>query len=772
MEEQITKYYLIQNSEKALKHVDVFEIVSLLESGKLDGQSYIFDLRSKEWCLVKDIRVLRDTCFEFKDSPPRECPSFKPPHKLPHGEFSNEIDSDYEYLLQYALNLSSPVDDSKEEILEVMLEESESKLAEKENELLEVKSIHSEFEDIIFNLKEENSALNRSLLDLENEKIDCLKSIEEIKATSNRDMSVLKAQYQVDKDKYTDIEKLNFKLAERVKSLLYALKLEKSQREELKSLLSHKEKPVTTSTHSEELLSKAMDYMLRGPAGGEKELLEKKNSILVNEIKDIEKFYNNKIQKIKDGYSSELDSLRLSMSNEKSNYESLADERDEYENKLKITISENKELMQEIGDLREELSLMKIHESGDKKLRENYQILTSRFKKLEKSYELEVQKNKDSIAKKDAEANVSVKYIKDELNKSREEIETLQNELQLVTSERDTLYDEKSGHYESDTKVRHLVSNLRADNKQLIDKYNSLRDKTAKYKVAYNELSESFKKLKDDLEERNEQFSHLKTHSEETIESLKEKVDGANDIYSKKLQELEEAKDREKSLMLKIEEFKSIDVNPNEIELNNSSEKGDDEELNRLIGDAFEVSNERIWMVARDGETPTGPYDFSEIYNMKINGELDKKVKIKKGAEFYKTKSEIFELSVPVSTHGSGKNIRYFIKRSSMRVPFYELVTFEINGVEHRGYCTSLSLGGIFIELNKISDDFVVDKKGRVLFSAGALDNPFQCVAQVKNVSDARPKGIGLMFVDLPELAKDDITFYINNYINKTKQVA
>ncbi|GEM_PF-6134961 len=786
MEEQITKYYLIQNSDKVLKHIDVFEIVSLLDSGKLDGNSYVFDLRIKKWCLVQDIRVLKDTFYEFKDSDPKECPDFTPPHKLPTGEFSSDIDSDYEYLLQYTLGLSKTISESKESTLEIMLEDSECKLAEKNYELEGIKSINLELEDIIQNLKNENSELNNSLVKLENEKIDSLKLVEEVKANAVREVSVLKTEHQFELDKSLSIEKVNFKLSERNKSLVYALKLERSQNKQLKILLRQDKNAVPKASRNDELLSKAMDYLLRGPAGGEQELLEKKISLLTNELKDIEKFFNDKIIKIKDEHSKEIHSMNMSFSDDRSKLNSLVMQKDEFENKYREILSENKSLHQdlessraelsslkhELSSLNSELSLRKSESSDEKSLKNKYINLASQFKELEQNYKLEVKRNKKKIESSFVEENASVKHLKEELNKSRNQVESLQYELAVITSERDSLYDERDGHYESDVKIDKLINNLRSDNKQLITKYNSLKERTAKYKKAYNDLSDSHKKLKRDYSERSEQFNKLKKQSEDIIDSLNEKFDGVNDNYSEKLKELEEAKSREKTLMLKIDEFKNTEVHDDNLAVNDLSDKSDDEELNRLIGDAFEVTNERIWMVARDGQEPTGPYDFSEIYNMKINGELDKNVKIKKGTEFYKVKSDIFELSVPVSTHGSGNNTRYFIKRTSMRVPFYELVTFEINGVEHRGYCTSLSLGGIFIELNKLSDDLTIDKKGRILFSAGALDNPFQCVAQVKNISTARPKGIGLMFVDLPEVAKDDITFYINNYLNKTKQVA
>ncbi|WP_157765764.1 PilZ domain-containing protein [Halobacteriovorax marinus] len=773
----ITKYYLVHRSNKVLKYCDIFEIVEFVEAEELNGQSYIFDLRVREWILVKDIKVLQDTNYQFKQAAKRDKPSFTPPHKLPAGEFTNQRDCDYEYLLAHmkksavAESSSFVEEESVSNILEVNLESERVQRAQLEKELSGLRYVNQDFEEIINSLRIENKSLNQELITIEKQHVDTLANMDAILENHKKENLALVSEQSNEIKRLQAFERENFQIIEKNKSLAYALKVEKEQREELKSLLNRRDEYSQRSTHSEQLLSKAMDYFLHGPSGGEKELLEKKIALLTKELKEQENFYNLKLQKLKRSHSEDIAEKENVHSKDLGDIDSISRQRDDFEYKYKNILDENAILIQKLEDLE---SIQKIHsqENSDSgEFKDKYIHLANKHKKLEKEFSTLEAKLLAQQDKKENRDDSATKYLKDELIVAREEINKLKNRVQDLLVKNEEL-NESSEESNSETlKHNQLISNLRSDNKQLIEKYHELKERTAKYKVAYNELSESYKKLKQEFKERNAKFSKMTAKTDAIIESLKAKVDGAKDNYSKKVQELEEVKDREATLMIKIEEFKKVEEENQIIQLNTSKEE-EDEELNRLIGDAFEVSNECYWMIQRDGEEPSGPYNFSEVYHMKINGELDVGVKIKKGNDLYKAKADIFELSVPVSTHGSGENIRYFIKRSSMRVPFYEMITFEINGEEYKGYCTSLSVGGIFLELNKLDEDFAVDKKGRLLFSAGALDNPFQCVAQIKNISDSRPKGIGLMFVDLPEQAQEDISFYINNYLNKTKQAS
>ena len=776
MEDQITKYYLIQSSDKVLKYCDIFEIVSLLEHNELEGQSYVFDLRLRKWCTVESIRVLKDTNYKFTPSTPRDCPSFTPPHKLPVGEFSSGRDSDYDYLLKHMKSLGEGTSNtihSNEDLLSSELEKISCDLNEKSSELLSSKSLILDLEDIIRSLKAEIKDSNKSQVDLEGENLQLVEQISEIKHSADRSINVARAEFENEIRQSDEIKKLNFKLTERNKTLAYALKLEKSQKEELRSLLNHKDEQSSKTSYSEELLSKTMEYFLHGPVGGEKELLEKKVQLLTSELKEREDYFNLKIQKIKREFEEDSQTVSKNLEISHQGSESLIQQRDEFEYKYKSTLDKNQVLINKVEELEESAKLTKAISDEEEDFKSKYINLANKHKKLEKSY--------STLSSKNSETKIddsATKYLKEELVKSREEVEILRKSLNKISAENSSFKDQVSGVAKSDKKLNKVIANLRSDNKQVIERFHSLKKKFEKYKVAYNDLSESNKKIKSEFKERNDKFRAMTAKTDAIIDSLRAKVDGASSNYSEKIKELEEVKDREKTLMFKIEQFKKDEseikkkAEDQELSLATEAMESKDKELKRLIGDSFEVPNTSIWSIQNSDKVVTGPITFSEIYHMKINGELDGDVKIKKGSDPYKSKADIFELSVPVLTHGEGEDIRYFINRTSMRVPFYELITFEVNGVEHRGYCTSLSVGGVFLELTSLNDEFALDKKGRVLFSAGAIDNPFQCVAQIKNVSESRPKGLGLMFVDLPDQAKTDIEFYINNYINKTQQAA
>lgn len=780
LEDTISRYYLVQNSNKILKNCNIFEIVSLIEACELEGQSYIFDLRIREWCLVKDIQVLKDTGFEFRESAPKDCPSFIPPHKLPVGEFQPEIDCDYIYLrnhfqkiknIKETSRVNQKNQDSQLEFLETKVEKLECDLEEKRRELKGSRDLSKDFEEIIFKAKLEAKELEKNISLAEQEKISIIEKSEKEKSSLENKVRLVEVELENLKREKDNVLQLNYKVSERNKALAYGLKLEKEHSLSLKELLARADEKNNKTSYSEELLNKAMEYFLNGPQGGEKEILTKKVELLTKELKEQESFYNLKIQKLKRESEAVSHESGLKKSTNDHLLNTITQQRDEFEYKYKNVLDLNKVLEEKIKSLEE---VQKINNEGLNKLdkedfKESYIQLASKYKRLEKDFNnlKTSQTHKESAPKDDS----STKFLKEELVIARNEAKELRRKLSEITSLNESLKDTNSVNNESEANYKKLISSLRADNTQLIEKFNSLKEKTSKYKVAYNDLSEKYKKIKNDYKESNIKFNSMRKKTDEIIESLKKKVDGAKNNYSNKIKELEEVKDREQTLMIKIEEFKKVEQENEELQLN-APKEDEEAELNRLIGDSFEVLNDAIWMIQRDNEEPQGPYKFSDVYHMKINGELDVGVKVKKGKDLYKVKSDIFELSVPVSTFGSGDDIRYFIKRTSMRVPFYEMITLEINGEEFKGYCTSLSLGGIFLELNKLSDELSVDKKGRVFFSVGALDNPFQCVAQIKNISESRPKGVGLMFVDLPDQAKEDISFYINNYLNKTKKSA
>ena len=121
-----------------------------------------------------------------------------------------------------------------------------------------------------------------------------------------------------------------------------------------------------------------------------------------------------------------------------------------------------------------------------------------------------------------------------------------------------------------------------------------------------------------------------------------------------------------------------------------------------------------------------------------------------------------------------GKKIqRFFIKRGDFRAPFYDLAQLEIGANTYKGYCSSLSVGGCFIELSKL-DKIRMEKDGKVLvkIKAGTLSEELNIRAVIRNISDKRPRGLGLQFEHITEAQKDVIINFVKQYVASSSKKA
>ena len=116
---------------------------------------------------------------------------------------------------------------------------------------------------------------------------------------------------------------------------------------------------------------------------------------------------------------------------------------------------------------------------------------------------------------------------------------------------------------------------------------------------------------------------------------------------------------------------------------------------------------------------------------------------------------------------------RYFIKRGDFRAPFYDLAQLEIGANSYKGYCSSISVGGCFIELSKL-DKVCMEKDGKVLvkIKAGTLSEELNIHALIRNISDKRPRGLGLQFEYVTEAQKEVIINYVKQYVDSSSKKA
>lgn len=206
----------------------------------------------------------------------------------------------------------------------------------------------------------------------------------------------------------------------------------------------------------------------------------------------------------------------------------------------------------------------------------------------------------------------------------------------------------------------------------------------------------------------------------------------------------------------------------------NTLEAAREVDLKRLIGESFEVSNEPMWFIKRAGEQK-GPYRFSDVLEWVEKGYLDYKTLMKKANEkTFSRMEKIYEFNTKIFTkmdkEGDTLKKRYFIKRTDFRAPFYEVAKLDLKGEEIRGHCTSLSVGGCFIEFSDMPENMDINSVLSCHISADYLSTPIDVQMIVRNLSSQKPYGIGCEFLDLSNEEKDTIEEFVDSYLHSRKE--
>lgn len=190
-------------------------------------------------------------------------------------------------------------------------------------------------------------------------------------------------------------------------------------------------------------------------------------------------------------------------------------------------------------------------------------------------------------------------------------------------------------------------------------------------------------------------------------------------------------------------------------------------EEKKLVGSLYEMPNEREWII-KNNEGIKGPYTFEDLVGFKKLGMLDEEYSIKKESEKRWGKlRDRYEVWAPVQVDEVEGKKTFFIKRADYRAPFYDVVSFEFKGEELKGHCTSLSVGGCFIELPKMPAKAEKGETGVIHFQNSVLSSPFSVEFEIVRVSEARPRGLGLKFTSANEEAVKVIESYIETFLKK-----
>lgn len=228
----------------------------------------------------------------------------------------------------------------------------------------------------------------------------------------------------------------------------------------------------------------------------------------------------------------------------------------------------------------------------------------------------------------------------------------------------------------------------------------------------------------------------------------------------------------EEPIKLVVEKRKPPEVQPNFERMQETLNTKSPEELQTLMGEFYEISNNPVWMIQHEG-SDKGPFRFEDVRSMIKFNRLDHQSQIKKKGDLaWSPMIEYVEFSAPVEevdVKDEGNIVRHFlIKRSEYRAPFYEVAEVKIGSVTVKGFCVSLSVSGCFIELPRLNDKILsVGSEVDIFINATSLNHHVQSKAIIRRLSQKRPKGIGLSFEFLDNESKVVIENFINQLLNK-----
>lgn len=331
----------------------------------------------------------------------------------------------------------------------------------------------------------------------------------------------------------------------------------------------------------------------------------------------------------------------------------------------------------------------------------------------------------------------------------------------------------KNHIHEYEQKLHLLESKEETLSKSLKEREDKkVKDLREKYEAALTKAKSINIKQKDEIKTFEETQDRLKKKLKEVLLELQEKSN-----LCKKLQQATVKKETPSANKASPSPSSSLSLQLDNAPQKKKEQLSHNEEIEqtRLIGEHFEVSNEEHWMFKKHAET-FGAFTFQDMIQKKHSQEISKTTLIKKSGEtIWKPLEDTLEFSIPFQHYIEEINgvqyHRYFLKRDSVRVPFYELTTLTLDGKTIKPYCISLSLGGCFLELSRQDIKLItLDMLIEVQFSKLSLDEELTFRGKIVNISEERPRGAGIMFLDVADEAKTVIQNYISHALEVNPQ--
>ncbi len=391
----------------------------------------------------------------------------------------------------------------------------------------------------------------------------------------------------------------------------------------------------------------------------------------------------------------------------------------------------------------------------------------------------ELKEHRDHLSNELDAAEDKVIVLEHDLGKSEDEVSELKSE---VKNWQEQYYQMKVDYEDLKGIFGKENTKLKEELEHLNDKYQELKmahtkegQNSSQHRTKLQEAWRENKKLAQAVKKLGKGKKQLTVYVEDLEKQLNDALVSREHLkkeVKKKDVDLVKLKKRENKAKKLIRELGSE---------RNTLEAQREVDLKRLIGESFEVSNDPMWFIKRAGKVK-GPYRFSDVLSWFDKGFLDRKTLLKKENEKVFTRLEkIYEFNTKIFTKleksaedANGDLVkRYFIKRTDFRAPFHEVARLEFRGEELKGTCTSLSVGGCFIEFNEGSEGL---EKNAVLvchIEADYLSTAIDVQMIVRNVSKERSFGIGCEFLDLSDEEKDTIEEFVDSYLHsKAKSAA
>jgi len=182
------------------------------------------------------------------------------------------------------------------------------------------------------------------------------------------------------------------------------------------------------------------------------------------------------------------------------------------------------------------------------------------------------------------------------------------------------------------------------------------------------------------------------------------------------------------------------------------------------------ISNEAIWFLYRDN-TKFGPYRYLELVKLlQTNACAPDDFVWKPGFEDWtrvrhcpEFEDSVLRKLVHLRNFGTE---RVFIQRRFPRVPYESEVILHDEKRVVFGAARSLSEGGAFLEVSKLTHS-----KGdriKIHFTPGAVSVPFNCIAEITQISKGPPSGYNVKFIYLEEEDRKRISEYAESVVSRS----